>query len=205
MPVPRFTADVDASAVVTALAEQGCAIVERLAPPELCDRVEHELAPYAARTPTGSDDFAGRNTRRTGALLARSPSATELVAHPLVLDVVDGVLGGGTTRYQLHLTQAIAIGPGSPAQPLHRDQWCFDFHPFPADLDVEVSTIWALTKFTAENGATRVVPASHRSEGQPYGEEDTELAVMPRGSVVLYLGSPSTGAEPTPPRTSEPA
>lgn len=179
MPVPRFTADVDASAVVTALAEQGCAIVERLAPQDLCDSVERELAPYAARTPTGSDDFAGRDTRRTGALLARSPSATDLVAHPLVLGVVDGVLGGGNARYQLHLTQAIAIGSGSPAQPLHRDRWCFDFYPFPADLDVEVSTIWALTEFTAGNGATRIVPASHRGEGQPYRDEDAELAVVP--------------------------
>ncbi len=189
MPVPRFTADVDPSAVVAALSEQGCAIVERLASPELCDRVEGELGPHVARTPTGPDDFSGRSTRRTGALLARSPSAVELVAHPLVLGAVDGVLGTGRSRYQLHLTQAIAIGPGSPAQPLHRDQWCFDFHPFPVELDVEVSTIWALTEFTAANGATRLVPASHRSEGQPYRDEDAEPAVMARGSVVLYLGS----------------
>jgi len=70
------------------------------------------------------------------------------------------VLGPNATNFQLHLTQIISIGPGSPAQPLHRDQWCFDFFPFPPELDVEVSTIWALDDFTEQNGATRIIPYS---------------------------------------------
>ncbi|MBA3302644.1 MAG: phytanoyl-CoA dioxygenase family protein [Acidimicrobiia bacterium] len=189
MALPRFSADADAAEIARALDTHGCAVLERLAPPELCDRVEAELAPHIAQTPTGGDDFTGRNTRRTGALLARSASAVELIAHPTVLDVVDGVLGTKKSRFQLHLTQAIAIGPGSPAQQLHRDQWCFDFHPFPTEMNVEVSTIWALTDFTAENGATRVVVDSHRTEGMPYSGADAEQAVMPRGSIVLYTGS----------------
>lgn len=112
-----------------------------------------------------------------------------MIAHPTVLGAVEQVLGQGNARFQLHLTQAISIGPGSPAQQLHRDQWCFDFHPFPLDLDVEVSSIWALDDFTEANGATHVVPDSHRTQGMPYTEADTERAVMPRGSIVLYLGS----------------
>jgi ectoine hydroxylase-related dioxygenase (phytanoyl-CoA dioxygenase family) len=189
VPIPRFAADASPSDVARALDDHGCAVVEQLAPPELCDRVAEELAPFIDRTPTGGDDFTGRNTRRTGALLARSQSSVELVAHPLVLDVAGRVLGGEKTRFQLHLTQAIALGPGSAAQQLHRDQWCFDFHPFPTDLHVEVSTIWALTDFTAENGATRIVPDSHRTTGMPYGDDDAEQAVMSRGSVVLYTGA----------------
>ena len=81
---------------------------------------------------------------RTGALLARSPSSVDMIAHPTVLAVVDAMLGKRDTKYQLHLTQAIAIGPDSPVQQLHRDHWCFNFNRFPVDLDVEVSTIWAL-------------------------------------------------------------
>lgn len=189
MALPRFPATVTPAEVAAALDAHGVAIVERLAPAELCDRVAGELEPWIERTPTGGDDFTGRSTRRTGALLARSPSSVDLIAHPTVLGVVDALLGGGRARYQLHLTQAISIGPGSPAQQLHRDQWCFDFHPFPVDLNVEVSTIWALCDFTAENGATRVVPDSHRTEGMPFTDADAEQAVMDRGSVVLYLGS----------------
>ncbi len=189
MPLPRFPSTAPATDVAEALRAHGAAIVEELAPPELCDRVAAELEPWIDRTPTGGDNFTGRNTRRTGALLARSPASVELIAHPTLLDVVGSILGSERATYQLHLTQAIAIGPGSPAQQLHRDQWCFDFHPFPVDLDVEVSTIWALTEFTEANGATRIVPDSHRTTGMAFGEDDTEQAVMPRGSVVLYTGS----------------
>ena len=54
------------------------------------------------------DDFTGASTRRTGALLARSRSAAEMVAHPLVLDVAEQVLWPSKTTFQLHLTQAIS-------------------------------------------------------------------------------------------------
>lgn len=189
MPIPRFPSDATAAEVAAALKHHGAAVIESLAGADLCDRVAAEIQPWIERTPTGVDDFAGRRTRRTGALLARSSSAVELIAHPTVLEVVDSVFGEEKSAFQLHLTQAISIGPGSPAQQLHRDHWCFDFHPFPVGLDVEVATIWALTDFTIENGATRIVPDSHRTEGMPFTDADTEPAVMPRGSVVLYVGS----------------
>ena len=189
-PIPRFTADVTAEEVSEGLRDHGVVIIERLADGDLCDRLLDELQPWLAETPAGADDFTGRNTRRTGALLTRCPSSVAMVAHPLILDVVDQTLWAKKTTFQLHLTQSIAIGPGSPAQMIHRDQWCFDFFPFPADVDVEVSSIWALEDFTEENGATRVVPDSHRlPNGVRFIFEESSPAEMPRGSVVLYLGS----------------
>lgn len=189
-PIPRYSADVTAEVVSAGLREHGVVIIERLADVELCDQLIAELQPWLADTPNGADDFTGRNTRRTGALLTRCPSSVALVAHPLILDVVDQTLWPKKTTFQLHLTQSIAIGPGSPAQMIHRDQWCFDFFPFPADVDVEVSSIWALEEFTEINGATRVVPDSHRlPNGVRFNFEESSPAEMPRGSVVLYLGS----------------
>jgi len=190
LQIQRLTADASAREVSAALREHGVVIVERLADAALCDRVSAELEPWLADTPPGGDDFSGRNTRRTGALLTRCPSSVEMVAHPLMLDVVDRSLWADKTTFQLHLTQSIAIGPDSPPQVLHRDQWCFDFFPFPADVDVEVSTIWALDDFTEANGATRVVPDSHRlPNGTRFAYDQSLPAEMPRGSVVLYLGS----------------
>jgi len=188
--LPRFAPTDPLDAIVDALRADGAVIVERLVDTALCDRIEAELAPHVSDTPLGADRFTGHNTTRTGALLARSPSVCDLVAHPLVLDVVDAVLWPSKTTFQLHLTQAIAIGPDSPAQPLHRDQWCFDFFPFPDDVEVEVSTIWALSDFTEANGATRVVPRSHLPGVDPGAlrSADTVAATMPRGSVVLYTG-----------------
>lgn len=190
--IPRFDASValpTVADVAAALAECGCAIVEHLVSHQLCERVAAELEPHFEATPTGSDEFTGPNTRRTGGLLGRVPASTEMIGHPLVLDVADAVLWPKKTTFQLHLTQAISIGPGAKAQQLHRDQWCFDFFPFPEDVEVEVSTIWALDDFTEANGATRVVPGSHR--GTSVGEltpADTVAATMPKGSVVLYTG-----------------
>ncbi|HEX2784085.1 MAG TPA: phytanoyl-CoA dioxygenase family protein [Ilumatobacteraceae bacterium] len=188
--IQRLTAEASAEEVSAVLRDHGVVIVECLADVVLCDRVATELEPWLEDTPTGGDDFSGRNTRRTGALLTRCPSSVAMVAHPLILDVVDRSLWADKTTFQLHLTQSIAIGPDSPPQTLHRDQWCFDFFPFPADVDVEVSTIWALDDFTDGNGATRVVPDSHRlPNGTRFAYEQSLPAEMPRGSVVLYLGS----------------
>ncbi len=188
--IQRLAADASAEEVSIALRDHGVVIIEQLADAELCDRVADELQPWLDDTPTGGDDFSGRNTRRTGALLTRCPSSVAMVAHPLILDVVDRSLWADKTTFQLHLTQSIAIGPDSPPQTLHRDQWCFDFFPFPTDVDVEVSTIWALDEFTDRNGATRVVPDSHRLQnGTRFSYEQSLPAEMPRGSVVLYLGS----------------
>ena len=193
--MPRDLVRLDPTATGEEVAEvlraDGAVIIERLAPEELCDRVAAELAPHVAATPPGRDGFEGSCTRRPGALLARSPSSVEMIAHPLVLEATDLVLWPQKTTFQLHLTQAICIGPGESAQVLHRDQWAFDFFEFPADMEVEVSTIWALTDFTEANGATRVAVGAHTlpdAEVQTLSTADTVPAEMPRGSVVLYTG-----------------
>jgi ectoine hydroxylase-related dioxygenase (phytanoyl-CoA dioxygenase family) len=111
------------------------------------------------------------------------------VQHPLAVGAARALLGHAT-NIQLHLTQAIAIGPGETAQPIHRDQWAFDFFPFPQGYEVQCNAIWAMTDFTEENGATRVVVESnHAADKLSFGPDDTEPAVMRRGSVLLYSGS----------------
>jgi hypothetical protein len=156
---------------------------------ELMDRIEEELGPWADRTPTGPDDFSGRRTRRTGGLVARSPSSRELVTNPLVLGAT-GLVLAHATNFQLHLTQRIAIGPGEPAQPIHRDQWAFDFFPFPNGYEVQCNTIWAQTDFTEANGATRVVVGSnHREDGVVFTHAETQPAEMEKGSALVYSGS----------------
>ena len=174
--------------VAKALAADGAVIVDDHADLELLDRFDTEITPYIDATATGPDDFSGHNTRRTGALLARSPASHRLVMDPLVLGTCDEVLGHATS-YQLHLTQVIAIGPNEPAQPIHRDCWAYDFFTFPAGYEVQCNTIWALTDFTEENGATRVIPGSNHFEDKlRLSVEDSVPAEMSRGSVLFYTG-----------------
>ena len=110
--------------------------------------------------------------------------------HPLALGTARTFLGHAT-NIQLHLTQAIAIGPGETPQPIHRDQWAFDFFPFPAGYEVQCNTIWALTDFTEENGATRVVRGQQPARGpaRPSVPTTPSRPTMARGSVLFYSGS----------------
>ena len=114
----------------------------------------------------------------------------DLAAHPLVIGALDRVLGDHATSFQLHLTQVIEIGAGEPAQFVHRDQWAFDFFEFPTGFEVECHTMWAMDDFTEENGATRVIPGSnHWADKLRPTADETIAAEMPKGSVLLYLGS----------------
>jgi hypothetical protein len=194
MAVEHLAADCKPEQVAEALARDGCAIVDGVIGAAQRTHLERELAPWIAATPPGRDDFAGRRTRRTGGLVARSPASRELIAHPLILGAVGAVLARATS-YHVHLTQVISIGPGEPAQAVHRDQWAFDFFPFPAGYEVQCNTIWALTDFTEENGATRVIPGSHRYEDKlQLSVADTEPAEMEAGSVLFYTGALYHGA-----------
>jgi hypothetical protein len=190
--LPRDATVEDVGAV---LAEDGCVVVDELASREHLDRLEQELAPYMAATPYG-DDFSGHHTRRTGGLIARSPASHELVMHPTVTGAVGSVLGHATA-FQLHLTQVISIEPGQAAQYVHRDQWAFDFFSFPNGFEVTCNTIWAMTDFTEANGATRLIPGSHRFEDKlRFTDVDTEPAEMAKGSVLLYTGALYHGGGP---------
>jgi ectoine hydroxylase-related dioxygenase (phytanoyl-CoA dioxygenase family) len=194
VPIEHLAADAGPERVVEALARDGCCVVDRVASPDVLASLQAELDPWLEATACGVDGFSGRRTRRTGGLIARSATARELVQHPLVLGAVKGVLEGAT-NFQLHLTQVISIGPGEAAQLVHRDQWAFDFFPFPRGYEVQCNTLWALTDFTERNGATRVIPGSQRlDDGLRFEEKDTEPAEMRAGSILFYTGALYHGA-----------
>lgn len=188
MGLVHLAPDTPADAIHEVLRRDGALVIDDLADAATLAAITDEMAPWVAATPPGSDDFAGRNTRRTGALVARSPASHGLVRHPLVLDVA-GRLLDRARAFQLHLTQLISIGPGSPAQAVHRDQWAFDFFPFPADYHVQCNTIWAMTDFTEQNGATRVIAGSQElPDSFEHAVDETVPAEMTAGSCLLYTG-----------------
>jgi ectoine hydroxylase-related dioxygenase (phytanoyl-CoA dioxygenase family) len=188
MAITHCPAGADPSDIHEILRRDGVAVVDDLIDHGTVDRIRAEMQPHIDATPTGSDGFSGRLTRRTGALVARSPTSRQLVQHPLILDVTGRLLDRAMS-YQLHLTQTIAIGPGEPAQAIHRDQWAFDFFPFPSDHHVQCNTIWALTDFDEANGATRVIPGSQDwPDDRNHTADETIPAEMSKGSCLLYTG-----------------
>ncbi|MGH1491630.1 MAG: phytanoyl-CoA dioxygenase family protein [Acidimicrobiales bacterium] len=185
----KFTSDTPSVEIVEAIQTDGAAILTNVLDRAACELVRQDLDPWIAATPGGRDSFSGENTHRTGALVARSPASRELVMHDKIVELAHTFLDPYTNRIQLHLTQVISIGPGQPTQPLHRDRLAWGGF-IPREIEPQFNTIWALTDFTEDNGATRVVPGSPGwdDDRRPTDDEKTQ-AVMEAGSVLLYSGS----------------
>ena len=185
--VHHFQPTDDPAEVSAHLATHGYAIVDDLAPTELLDQLDAEAAPYIEASAVGRDHYDGQYTRRTGALIARCPAARELVMNPLVVGTVEHFLAHASA-VQLHLTQIISIEPGESAQKLHRDQMAFDFYPFPPEYHVQCNTMWALSDFTVENGATRIQPGTSAMSDEDAESVPVIQAEMRRGGVLFYDG-----------------
>ncbi len=184
-----FDADADNEEILEVLREDGACVLVDVMDENLKSRVNDELQPFIEATPHGRDDFTGRLTGRTGALVARSEASRELVMHSTVTDLARQFLEPYTDKIQLHLTQVINIQPGQGAQPRHRDRLAWGGY-VPPEIEPQFNTLWALTDFTEENGATRVVPGSVKWPTERRAtDEETIQAVMKAGSVLLYSGS----------------
>lgn len=170
------------------LDRDGALILDRVLTPEAVAGMVAELSPYVAATPAGRDGFTGVRTTRTGALVARSPAVREAVTDPRIARMCEHLLKANCERWQLHLTQLIRIMPGQGAQPIHRDRWAWGAHL--KGIEPQLNTIWALTDFTVENGATQVVPGSSAWPDDRKAEpNEITQAVMKAGSVLVYTGS----------------
>ena len=184
----HLPADAPTDAIAAALDRDGALILDAVMAPDLLTELRAELAPYVEATPVGQDGFTGVRTTRTGALVARAPACRPLVTHPQIQALCAHLLKPNCERWRLHLTQLIRIMEGQGAQPIHRDRWAWGAHL--KGIEPQLNTIWALTDFTAENGATQVVPGSQTwpDDRRPQGHEITR-AVMSAGSVLVYTGS----------------
>ena len=189
----HFAPDADPEDVSDHLGRFGYAIVDDVADQGLLDRLEAEAMPYIEASTAGRDTYDGRFTRRTGALVARCPASRPLVMHPLVVGAVGSFLGHASA-VQLHLTQIISVEPGETAQKLHRDEMAFDFFDFGPEYHVQCNTMWALTDFTAGNGATWILPGTSGLDDEAARGVAGAQAEMGRGSVLFYEGKVLHGA-----------
>jgi ectoine hydroxylase-related dioxygenase (phytanoyl-CoA dioxygenase family) len=171
--------------VTQRLTSDGYVIVSGLMSDREVEAARADLGRILAATPTGRNEFEGFDTQRVYALFAKTRTFDLLATHPLLLGVLDQVLG----HYQLSAPVGIRIGPGESAQMLHRDDAIYplpDPHP-----PVVLNTMWPLDEFTEENGATRYIPGSHQWEPgrQPAAADPVRTATMAPGSAMFYLGS----------------
>lgn len=201
-----FGATADADAVHAAIERDGAAIIEGLLPLEIVERVNDEVeSSVAAADPEEPlfnpilQEFHGPFTKQVAGVPGISRSfAVEVMCHPLLLALCDRVLLPSCARYQLNLGHLLQRGPGSGEQWLHRDELVWSDVPRPHP-ELQLASVIAFVDFTRENGATRVVPGSHRwperqllpaeqMASSPPAPEQIAYAEMPAGSAVVYSG-----------------
>jgi ectoine hydroxylase-related dioxygenase (phytanoyl-CoA dioxygenase family) len=203
LPLLPSTAGVDD--VAAAIDEVGAVIVADLLPAASIADLRAELAPWFDATVPGSrsDDeewrlFHGEHTKRFSGLAAKSPAAVSLITHPLLVGWSERALLPSCGSIQLAGSQAMVVGPGQQAQYLHRDQsaWAWFNQLLPGGPEVVTVCMVAVTDFTEDNGATRVVPGSHRlaDDERLYDPAAGVAAEMSAGSVLLFSGNTIHGA-----------
>ncbi len=171
--------------VARRLVEDGYVVVSGMMADADVQAARADLGRVLEATKTGRNAFEGYSTQRVYALFAKTRTFDRAAVHPLLLEVLDRVLG----HYQLSAPVGIRIGPGEKAQVLHTDDMIYPVpRPHPPFV---VNTMWPLDEFTEENGATRFIVGSHRWEGDrtPADDDPVSVATIAPGSAMFYLGS----------------
>ncbi len=165
----------------------GYSLAQGVMPPCLMAQIHAELAPHFRQSPRGRNEFEGYATQRLYSLPSKSDTVAELIEHPLVLGLADQFLH---KDYLLSAAIAIRVHGGETPQNLHRDD-----NPAGApDSGVRdmwgFSSIWMLDDFSPSNGATQVIPGSHKWPMERVPDPAQAVSVCaPAGSVLLFAGN----------------
>ncbi len=178
--------------------DQGFTVIEDAVEPELVAALRDTIRRLQVELgiePLGTA-AEGHSTLRMYNLLAKDPVFQAMPVHPQVLPIVEALLDPGCL---LSGMTAIDIGPGEDAQPMHGDDIVMSRHLIRPHAPMMVTSMWALTDFTAESGGTRYIPGSHRLPVIPrneLGRHDVRALEMPAGAVMIFHGSLWHGGGP---------
>ena len=190
MTLATFAAEAPLGDVLEAMRRDGAVILTGMLPPATMAQAGAEMRErFDSAGRRSESDFNGYNTLRIGGVLGYAPTTAQIIGHPRVLEIADAILLPFCQNYRIGSTTGIEILPGEADQVLHRDDTIYPLHSL-TGLESQIGVMWSFCDFTAENGATRVLPGSHRhSDPWPPDESGLVQAVMPAGSALFYLGS----------------
>jgi ectoine hydroxylase-related dioxygenase (phytanoyl-CoA dioxygenase family) len=197
--------DASVDEILRIVDEDGGVIITQLLTQDQVRRFNADIEPAMQSTTPGAKHadegiagFHGSNTKRLTNLITYSKTfREEIIEHNLVHALADAVFNEESGSYWMTTAQVIEIGPGNEAQPLHRD--LENNYPFvamgPAGPQVMINFLIALTDFTEENGATRVIPGSNKwSDYEDRGTPEMTIpAEMASGDVLFINGKVAHG------------
>lgn len=133
----------------------------------------------------GRDAFDGFKTNRIFSLLGKTRVFDKFCVLPQVLAMNEYFLDDD---YLIYIMETIVINPGERNQRLHHDDAVTRLpRPRPP---VTAAIMVVLDDYTELNGATRIIPGSHKWGSDRIPEEEEAVsAVCPRGSIVYFLGT----------------
>jgi ectoine hydroxylase-related dioxygenase (phytanoyl-CoA dioxygenase family) len=131
-----------------------------------------------------NDNPQDRTNQRVWGLLSRDPVFSDLAEHGTALHFIRSLLGWPALLSNI---SANITGPGGGEMMLHADQ---GFAPQPWGGIQGVNVAWAIDDFTDENGATRIVPGSHRQNRAPTADDGGHTVPLeaPAGSMIVMEG-----------------
>ncbi len=201
----RIPADTSPARIKEIVDRDGGVILVNFFSDDQVRRFNEEIDPFMNDLRAGPDDkvdlyegFHGVNTKRLTNVVTHSKTfREEFVQDERILAISDAFLLPVADSYQMSSAQVIQIGPGNPAQPLHRDMenWPLFRDLGPSADNVTINFLTALCDFTEENGATRFIPgSSHWSDYEDRGiPEQTLPALLEKGDVLLIDGKIAHG------------
>lgn len=135
----------------------------------------------------GSEFRQEPNARRLANMANKGEAFRALLLHPLIFPLIQHVLGSDAKLSSQNVREAPPHA--NCRQPLHCDMGALPDERGPW----VANTVWLLNDFTAENGALRVVPRSHRSGKLPHQDladpldphRDEQLVLATAGSVIV--------------------
>jgi ectoine hydroxylase-related dioxygenase (phytanoyl-CoA dioxygenase family) len=196
----RPAAAPDLAGAFAALDRDGFCLIEDVLSAEEVAALRSRLVAVARAEAAGSDRSRpeGPHNQRVYALTHKGPEFISLLEHPVLWALMTRLLG---PDFLLSSITANIAGPGGPAMALHPDQGYIPapWPPYPLVANI----MWMLDDFTEANGATRLVPGSHRqAAGGPVDQaraRDAVPATGRAGSVLCFDGRVlhQTGANTT--------